>query len=250
MLANTLGSSAIKPTAVTEFSIVPRSHGAEEDTLLKALKDIRQVLQKESQKLDTNLRFAWLEFQPLGYGEAFHPDWLLHSLNDTPELFSQEQIGKLKLRSDVKEYLDPRASDQQSEDGSGPNLHDKVDAVDTLFLSLFDLSSLPGPELATSISRFGSFEDLLKDPLYNPDPMAVKLLDMAQDERKMDTNDRTAAERLWFAHLSHQLDDCQDFHTLTAEDQQTFRKSNFPGNWYRAKLLDHLSDSVSIHPHF
>jgi len=32
---------------------------------------------------------------------------------------------------------------------------------------------------------------------------------------------------------------------LSPEDQQIFRKSTFPEDWYRRRILNHLSDSVS-----
>ncbi|MCJ1243289.1 hypothetical protein MMC30_000486 [Trapelia coarctata] len=240
LYAGELGSSPTNANALTEFS---RAATGQEDKLLKTMRDIRQLLQKDSQKVDTKLLFRWLEFQPPGYGDTFHPDWFLQSLDDTPELFTQEQIGKVKLRSDVKDYLEARAGDGQSQQVSGLILHKNVDAVDTLFLSVFDISQTAGLEFetSTSICRNGSFAHLLDDPLAGADPMVRKLLVMNKGK---DPSDGTAAERLWLAHLGHRLEDSDPFKALSPEDQQIFKKSTFPENWYRGRLLDHLSDSL------
>ena len=252
-----LSSSPINAIAVTGSSRAAINQGAEEDKLLGTLKDIRQLLQKDSQKEHAKPLFTWIDLQPPGYGETFHPEWYLQSLDDTPDHFSQEQIGKVNLSSDVQRYLkdkpsdveqhlEARPSDEESQQVFGMILHKNVEAADTFFLSVFDISqSRDGLDfdISTSISPF---KILLDGNIPREDPVASKLTAMAGNDKEKDVNDDTPAANLWLALLSDQLEDCKDFKALSPEDQQIFRKSTFRGDRYSKVLLHHLSDSVSV----
>ncbi len=85
--------------------------------------------------------FDWTKTKP-ARGQTYHPLAWVQSLDDTPEVFQEEQIKKVELRSEIKKYLHRkrRSEEVKSRTWTIGNVGDRVPVEDILFLSFFDIT--------------------------------------------------------------------------------------------------------------
>ncbi|KAI9728899.1 MAG: hypothetical protein M1834_007157 [Cirrosporium novae-zelandiae] len=117
---------------------------SEDDKILLSMNDIQRLLNLGSQSHTVVTELKWMAFQPIGYAETFFPDWMLQSLDDSPEMFRQKQLEKVRLRSEMKRYFEKHETQSPSSsaesDWSIQNMHDRFNTIETSVVSVFDFS--------------------------------------------------------------------------------------------------------------
>lgn len=264
--------------------------------IFQTLKELQQHFSP-----DQSTKFEWKAFRPPGYAETYSPDFMLQSLDDTPERFTQRKIKAIKLKSELEGYfksyferyrkkyfnekLKPglgnyfkHALDKKELEWPKEKVDGWLQAEDTIFINVLDLSLDEGIAASTTISR--SYDDCCNmNKGKAKDPMLEKLEKLCE---KGGGDDRKAAfRRFWSFYLNGnpkdwpaddddfdskeynsricdpaedadskgidaQNADTQDAKTKTVkmEIQSILKTIPNPQEWYKKKLLDHLNDSV------
>lgn len=205
------------------------------------LKDIQQVLRIDVPDVKEIIPFDWKALQPRGYAAHYHPEFVLHSLDDTPEDFTEDRRKKIKLRSDLEAYFRRRGLTGAG-DWSIEAIHKILDVEDVLYTNVIDFCLDDRPEDAPSW-RYLTYKEIsrLYDSNYGSWPQ-----DVADCfDRIAKTSGEVGARRLWSFYVNGNANESPEWITLTEVDRKTLQSSQTVQEKYKERLLNHLSDSVS-----
>lgn len=220
--------------------------------------------------------FKWTDYKP---SEIHFPGFMTQSLDDTPQRYSEERLARVELRSEISRYLEEserreskrpanltttsgslwspyrkaRKNHQRREGWSLKNIESRLPESEVLYLSLFDLDhghrSIWVNELSLSYHSYGVLTLDLgsngaddKDASYGRDVVnAIAAL-----------SDGTETERvsLWHRFLEGNPEVHFLFPKLDGSVREKMRDSTEIAKWrkwYRRKLFQLLTDSVSIY---
>ena len=180
------------------------------------------------------------------------------SLDDTPNMFTREQLGKVRLRG-IEKYLKKKAIEVVHKAG-GEEWLQSLEPVQFLFINIFDLSLnredpdsqylITSTKISRSIDYFNNFNAIGQEV-------------QAEFNKLMERDDGEAAYCLWSFYLNGNMKDCQEYTKILQESQKPGETGQFykqmsqnlqdlvtpsqltaTQKWYKDKLLYHLSDSV------
>ena len=244
---------ANKATQITELS-----------TRDQIREDVMKGLQQLSKKQDASVKplFEWTDYEFPSYAEPYFPDFMRQSLDDTPDMFTQEQLGKVKLRG-IEKYL-KRKEVEVVHKARGEEWLLNLDPDHFMFINIYDISlgceRLNPRELSYSTRISRSLDDFDMDTSIGPisNPPAEKLRTVLDSIKE---REEAAAYSLWSFYLDGNPEDCPDYKAileslppLQTGDSGSLRKQVIPAlqdsaaarQWYKDRLLFHLSDSVWI----
>ena len=206
------------------------------------LKDIQQVLRIDVPDAKEIIPFDWKALQPRGYAAHYHPEFVLHSLDDTPEDFTEDRRKKIKLRSDLETYF-RRRRPTGAGDWSIEAIHKILDVEDVLYTNVIDFCSDDRLEDAPSW-RYLTYKEISRrfyDGNYKGLPQDV----VACFDRIAKTSGEAGARRLWSFYVNGNASQSPEWVTLTEVDRKILQSSQTVQEKYKERLLNRLSDSVS-----
>ena len=212
-----------------------------EDERPLALKDVQQLLSRDVPDVKEIIPFDWKALQPPGYASHYHPEFVLHSLDDTPEDFTQDRRKRIELRSDLEDYFRKRPP-VDAGDWSIEAIHDILHAEDVLYTNLIDYSLNQRQRYAGS-ERFLSYEGISRGIVLRN--TVAECIRKIADTKITDTSSVARARQIWSYYLNGNADESPEWLTLSQEDRDVLKTSQDLQEQYKEILLDHLSDSVS-----
>jgi hypothetical protein len=240
------------------------------------LESLQQTLHEMAGKPAPEKLFKWTDYRP---SEIHFPGFMTQSLDDTPQRYSEERLAKVELRSEISQYLEDserreskrpasltttsgslwspyrkaQKIHQRREGWSLKNIESRLPESEVLYLSLFDLdhdrrriwlnelSLSYHPDGVLTLDPGGNDADD-KDASYGREVVkAIAAL-----------SDGTETERVSLWHRF--LEGNPEAHFLFPKLDGSVREKMRDGaeiakwrKWYRGKLFQRLTDSVSVY---
>lgn len=211
---------------------------AEDEKIIRAF--------KEAFKQEKNNNIEWKSFRPPGYGETYHPDFTLQSLDDTPERFTRQQIEqreKVQLRSELREFLQEHESSNKP-DWSVGTIHQLLEEKDTAFVSVFNVSYRDSSYFVTKVCR--SLTDCYEISKLGNKCQVIEMLYKELGENPS-SDHSLKINQIWTNYLNGSPKDWTEFpyfDFLGENVRGLLKQSGLGQSWYKDRLLTHLNDSL------
>lgn len=241
----------VKPRPFKEqaiLSLIVDTEAREDNQTKDQKAEDEKIIQafKEAFKQEKN-NIEWKCFRPPGYAETYHPDFTLQSLDDTPEIFTRQQIEqreKVQLRSELREFLQEHES-SNNPDWSVGTIHQLLEEKDTAFISVFDVSYRDSSYFVTKVCR--SLTDCYEISKLGNKCQVIEMLYKELGEDPI-SDHSLKINQIWTNYLNGCPKDWSEFPYFDSLGENVKKLLKHPGlgqSWYKDRLLTHLNDSVS-----
>jgi hypothetical protein len=187
-------------------------------------------------------------------GEFYHPAAWVQSLDDTPEIFREEQTRKVQLRSEVKKYLHKKNNGKvvKPRTWTLENIEEELPPNELIFFNCFHVKISTNYEGTLAFSLSASFGRVKPEIVFYENEegeMSGSLFVPGNDVEEGDSSGSNHGNTLWSYWLENRVMDYPYYNKLNPKAKEKLNDEKTRVNvmqHYQSDILATMNDSVSL----